>query len=700
MSITANFNRSVVLSSLLLFAGTRILGDSLLFITQKLDTDTIVIWKTVSTLSIIFSAILYLFINFLKSGKFSEKVSSEEYFKDIFKIILFSGTLLLIKIFLPETVSTYLLENSILHLVWIDLVTMLFIFTSSYTFYFLYKWAFMRMHKKTKYLIKALIVVYIVLFFCDIFNSFIDSNIFQALKIICLLCTTVIIYKLYNNSWIALLPKTRKLNLLWISLSIMVIAIILTTIILDNETNLHSALVYFMGGTSVVTGFPFFCAIVYFLKIFFSTIGALPTSEIVERKTYEIKSLAYLNKIIAETIDFDNLLRTITQLAISSSSAHFAWVEIYKKKQKIDKVFTENLSTDDVFALHEITDFALSMKEINKPFLIQSITDESKIYPIFANITFAGSMIIVPLYHKFEKIGNLVVLSREEYGLDNDDINVLTAFSDNVSIAIENAKLLEDSIEKEKYKQEITLAKGMQDKLLPRDLPQVNNYSISAYTKSAELVGGDYYDYVYLKNDKLCLLIGDVSGKGISAAFYMAQLKGVVLSVSKESETASDILKRINATLHGKMDKQMYITLSAVVIDDEDGNISFARAGHMPTILKTSTGISFNTPKGFGVGLVSEKLFNPAIEEVKAKLNPNDICFLFTDGVNELRNEKDEDFGYDSLKQILNVAVYDNAGSLINNLKEEIERFSGNSHQLDDITMLTIVYNRISNENA
>ncbi len=694
MSITATFNRSVVLTSLLLFAGTRVLGDSLLFITQKLDTDSIFIWKTVSTLSIIFSVIIYLFINYLKTGKFSDKVTSEEYFKDIVRIIIFAGTLILVKLFLPETVSAYLLENSILHLVWIDLVTMLFIFTGAYIFYFLYKWAYMRMHKKTKFLIKSLIFTYSALFLSDFLDSFVDAAIFSIVRVICLIFSSVAIYMLYNNSWIALLPKSRKLNLLWISLSITIMSIILTSYILNDETNLHSSLAYFMGGTSVITGFPFFCAIVYFLKVFFSTIGALPTSEIVERKTYEIKSLAYLNKIIAETIDFENLLRTVTQLAISSSSAHFAWVEVYNNHQKIDQVFAENLLSDDVFLLHDIPEFAGAMKEINKPFLIQSITDESKIYPIFANVKFAGAMIIVPLYHKSNKIGNLVVLSREEYGLDNDDINVLTAFSDNVSIAIENAKLLADSIEKEKYKQEITLAKGMQDKLLPRDLPQIKNYSISAYTKSAEVVGGDYYDYVYLKNGKLCLLIGDVSGKGISAAFYMAQLKGVVLSQAKESNTASDILKRINSTLHGKMDKQMYITLSAVVIDDEDGNISFARAGHMPTILKTATGISFNTPKGFGVGLVSEKLFNPAIEEVKAKLNPNDICFLFTDGVNELRNEKEEDFGYDSLKQILNLAVYDNAGSLMNNLKEEIVRFSGDSHQLDDITMLTIVYNK------
>lgn len=693
MSIATTFNRSVVLTSLFLFAGTRILGDSLLFITKKLDTDTIFIWKTVSTLSIIFSVILYLFIDYIKTGKFSNKVTSEEYFRDIVKIILFSGALLILKIFLPETVSAYLLENSILHLVWIDLITMLFIFTGVYLLYFLYKWAYMRKHKKTKFLIRSLITAYILIFLCEFFSAFYASSIFDIFQLVGLIYTFVAIYLLFNNSWIALLPKSRKLNLLWISLTIIIIATVLTNIILNNETNLHSALAYFMGGTSTITGFPFFCIIVYFLKIFFSTIGALPTSEIVERRTYEIKSLAYLNKIIAETVDFENLLKTITQLAISSSSAHFAWVEIFDNK-KVDKVFTENLNTEEVFKLHENKDFAQAMISINKPFLIQSIVDEAKLFPVFTEIRFAGSFIIVPLYYKSEKIGNLVVLSREEYGLDNDDINVLTAFSDNVSIAIDNAKLLADSIEKEKYKQEITLAKGMQDKLLPRELPQVHNYSIAAYTKSAEVVGGDYYDYVYLKNGKLCLLIGDVSGKGISAAFYMAQLKGVVLSVAKESETAKDILKRINSTLHGKMDKQMYITLSAVVIDDEDGNISFARAGHMPTVLKSSTGISFHTPKGFGIGLVSEKLFNPAIEEVKAKLNRNDICFLFTDGVNELRNEKGDDFGYDSLKQILSVAVYDNAGSLISNLKEEIFRFGGNSNQLDDITMLTIVFNK------
>jgi len=478
------------------------------------------------------------------------------------------------------------------------------------------------------------------------------------------------------------------------SLLAIIISISLSILIFTDDTNLHSALAYFMGGTSVLSGFPFFCLIIYFFKIFFSAIAALPTSEIVERKTYEIRSLAYLNKIIAETIDFDNLLKTVANLAVSSTRGHFSWIEIYDKSHEIEKLFSEGIEISALDSIQNNQELMSFFFSIDKPLLIDSVPDEAKNNPHLSEIKICNSLIVVPLYHKTMKIGNIVVANSEEYGLASEDINVLAAFSDNVNIAIENAKLLADSIEKEKFKQEITLAKEMQDKLLPRSLPQANNYSIAAYSKSAEVVGGDYYDFVYLKDNKLCLLIGDVSGKGISAAFYMAQLKGVVISLAKECETAGELLKRINSALYGKMDRQMYITLSAVSINDELGNISFARAGHMPTVVKQDSGIAFHTPKGFGIGLVAEKMFNPALEEVNIRLNNGEMCFLFTDGVNELRNKNEEEFGYDALKLILTQNVYDNASGVVEKFVSSLNDYSQGNKQHDDITILSIVYSK------
>jgi serine phosphatase RsbU (regulator of sigma subunit) len=689
MAISANINRSIIFSSVLIFAGARLIGDSLLFIMKKLDSDTIFIWKTVSALALVFSLMAYLFYEYIKTGAFSEKNLKDSYFKDISKLMVTSVVLLLIKFFLPETVSAYLLEKSILHLIFSDIVTILYMYAAVLTFYNLYKWAFIRKHKKTRILIRSVIVLYAFIFVMEYVNVYADSNFINIAKIITLISTFVLMKMLFsNNSWMTTLTRKKKIQLLWMSFFSAVLMIILCYYSLNDDTNLHSSLMYFMGGASLVTGYPFFCGAVYFTKMFFSTIGALPTSEIMDRRSYEIQSLTYLNKIIADAVEFENLLKTVASLALSSTGATFSWIELFKADNSIDKIYSENINPEDVLVMRSDEELNKVMISIDNALLIESIPEEVKYGTVFTKINFANSLIIIPLYYKSKKIGNLLVASKEEYGLDTDDISVLNAFRDNVSIAIENAKLLEDSIEKEKYKQEIALAKNMQDKLLPRKVPVTPDYSIAAFSRSAEVVGGDYYDFLELKNGKTCILIGDVSGKGITASFYMAQLKGVAMSVAKEAETAAEMLKKINATLYRKMDRQMYITLSAVVLDGADGAISFARAGHMPTVIKTNNGIAFHTPKGFGIGLASSKLFDVSIEEMSVKLNKNDVCFLFTDGVNELRNPNGEDFGYDSLKQILSSRVYESADAIVNSFLDNLDVYLGDAKQLDDITIV------------
>ena len=215
----------------------------------------------------------------------------------------------------------------------------------------------------------------------------------------------------------------------------------------------------------------------------------------------------------------------------------------------------------------------------------------------------AKSIIATPLYSGDERFGTLIVFGSEEYGFENNDIVMMNAYSDNVRVALDNARLLKESIDKERYKRELMLAREIEQKLLPQDLPEIKNFSIASFANPATEVGGDYYDIVYLKNGKPCILIGDVSGKGISAAFYMVLLKGVVLSVARESDGAADILRRINTTLYREMEKQMYITMSAFVIENNDGFISFARAGHLPLFINRSEGFDLITPKGLGIGL-------------------------------------------------------------------------------------------------
>jgi len=294
-------------------------------------------------------------------------------------------------------------------------------------------------------------------------------------------------------------------------------------------------------------------------------------------------------------------------LALQTCRGIASWTELYPTEGEVIIGSTQYLSEGHIKALN--TDYTIHtfFKNLEKPLLVQSINEDERLSALNWKILPAvKSLIAIPLFAGDERVGTLVVLHPEEYGLEQDDLRVMEAFGDNINLALENAKLLKDSIEKERYKRELILAREMAEKLLPVKLPYINKYSVSAFSVPAEEVGGDYYDIVKLKNGKKCILVGDVSGKGMSSAFYLAQLKGVALAVAAEAESASDILRRINDTLYGRIEKQIYITLSALVIEDSIGNITFSRAGHMPLVIKQNNEIKFYKSEGIGIGLAND----------------------------------------------------------------------------------------------
>jgi serine phosphatase RsbU (regulator of sigma subunit) len=334
-----------------------------------------------------------------------------------------------------------------------------------------------------------------------------------------------------------------------------------------------------------------------------------------------------------------------------------------------------------------------SIASLSEPLYIESLSENKAL-----NFSFLGknipakSLIILPLQSGDEKIGNIYLIHNDEYGFDGDYMNILSAFSDNINIAIENARLLQESIEKEKYKRELKIAHDIEAKLIPLKMPEIENYKFSAFTITADEVGGDYYDFVRIKDGSLCALIGDVSGKGMSAAFYMVLLKGVVLGVAKEAENAKDLLCKINLNLYQSMDKQMYITMSAIVIKNNKGLIELSRAGHMPFLHKSSDAITTITPKGIGIGLTSSEKFDENLDLVELQLSNGDNIIMYSDGITELRID-DRELNIEYLKQIMKNSVYtSNSNNFAEILKEDIVKISIDNHQHDDMTVVSLSY--------
>ena len=166
-------------------------------------------------------------------------------------------------------------------------------------------------------------------------------------------------------------------------------------------------------------------------------------------------------------------------------------------------------------------------------------------------------------------------------------------------------------------------------------------------------VGGDYYDFFKIDETKLGVVIADVSGKGIEAAFIMAEIKGIFSSLSILNLTAKELLVKANLILKDNIDKKTFVTAVYGIVDFVTQTFTFSRAGHSPIYYTNNNSTEKLIPSGIGLGLNFTNQFENNLKEMEIKLNNNDIITLFTDGINESINEHLEEFGYDRLEKII-----------------------------------------------
>ena len=255
--------------------------------------------------------------------------------------------------------------------------------------------------------------------------------------------------------------------------------------------------------------------------------------------------------------------------------------------------------------------------------------------------------------------------------------------------------LLHQAAEKKRLENDLRLARQIQMSLLPRDPTSVPGLSVTAVCRPAREVGGDYYDFIRLDERRLGLLVADVSGKGTSAALYMAELKGLVLSLGHTYESPRQLLIEANRILSGALDSRSFITMLYAVIDLEAGTLTYARAGHTPLIHASRSGsrreVRVLAPDGLVLGLHGfERQFVELLEEHQMAVRPGDVAVLFTDGVTEAMNEQDDMFGEARLARLLETAAADSSDVLHERILRDVDTFVGSAAQHDDMTMVLL----------
>ena len=284
--------------------------------------------------------------------------------------------------------------------------------------------------------------------------------------------------------------------------------------------------------------------------------------------------------------------------------------------------------------------------------------------------------------------GRVSIRSRDQLGELSESFNSMTS-------SIED--LLQQKAEKERLEQELRIARNIQMSLLPQGPLAMPGLTLTAHCEPAREVGGDYYDFLPIDEHTVGILVADVSGKGTSAALYMAELKGIVLSLSQRYRSPRELLIEADRIISRHLDSRSFITVTYLVVDLQAGMVQYARAGHCPLVYvpgpyATQRAPQLLAPDGLVLGLQLDggQTFVRLLEEISVPLGRGDLFVLYTDGLTEAMNAEGDFFGESRLAALIGEQADLPADELRERILRDIEAFTGSALQQDDMTMVVL----------
>lgn len=271
-----------------------------------------------------------------------------------------------------------------------------------------------------------------------------------------------------------------------------------------------------------------------------------------------------------------------------------------------------------------------------------------------------------------------------------DEIEILaqSVFSMEKDIQAYIDNIREMTAENERVETELNIAANIQKNLLPTDFPASNAYELYASMKPAKEVGGDFYDFFMVDEDHLAFIIADVSGKGVPAALFMVTAKTLLKTYTQFSKEEDKVFSKVNDILCENNEEGLFVTCWMGILELSTGTLRYVNAGHNPpAIFNNENGYTFLKGKR---GLILAAMEGMKYRENEIVLKPGDRLFLYTDGVTEAHNTNNELYGEDRLIRILNETRKKSVREVLETIEKNLQIFSGNKEQFDDITMLMI----------
>ena len=297
---------------------------------------------------------------------------------------------------------------------------------------------------------------------------------------------------------------------------------------------------------------------------------------------------------------------------------------------------------------------------------------------------------IVPLVAEEHAIGVLMIDCRLPRLLNEDELRLLHLMANQAAIAIEKVRLHQEEITRQRLEDELEVGQQIQLSLLPECCPEIDGWEFAAFYKAARLVGGDFYDYFELAGDpmQLGLVIADASGKGVPAALFMALSRSLIRTKSMTGRHPAAVLTRANRLILNDSRSKLFLTAFYATLDLRTGWLAYANGGHnYPLWLRAESGeVTELVARGIVLGAFNDI----TLEEKEIIMAPGDFIILYTDGVTEAINQKEEMFGEERFIKTIEANTNTSAEKMMEAIVEAVHEFTGDTPQADDLTLFIV----------
>lgn len=404
-----------------------------------------------------------------------------------------------------------------------------------------------------------------------------------------------------------------------------------------------------------------------------------------------LESLIEASKLLNTTLDLDELLRVILNLTTSNLDADRGTIYLIDHERK--ELWSRVLKGKELVEIRLPlgTGIAGSVAETGQTVNLEDAWKDKRFFSAFDVRTgyVTRTMLCMPMLNREKKIiGVFQIINKHAGVFTKEDEQFLAAFSDHVALAIENAFLLQARVEQERVERELEIAAEIQAKLLPKELPPMKGYQIDAVAIPSKAIGGDYYDIIPLDNDSFVLIVADVSGKGIPASLLVSTLNAALYAYIQTSMSLSDLVQKLNAIVYRNTPLERFITLFISILNTRRHQLMYVNAGHsFPFLLRSSNAeVTKLSAGGLPLGMFDHAEYRSEI----VPIDPESVLVLYSDGVTEAMNPRQEEYGDDRFIRCLTKNLDKDARTLRQTTVADIQKFVGTEPQSDDLTLMVV----------